>query len=201
MSKKTKIIENFSDPLKLFEKWFKDAIKSEATDPNAMNLATISKNFKPSSRIVLLKNFDKRGFVFYTNLKSRKGISILTNSSVALNFYWKSLFRQVRIEGRAKVVNNKEADAYFRSRPRDSKISAWASKQSSKLKSRKELQDKFDFYKKKFKNEEIPRPYSWKGFRVNPTTIEFWQKKPFRLHDRVEYKKKGELWSRIRLYP
>jgi len=201
MSKKTKIIENFSDPLKLFEKWFMEAIKSEASDPNAMNLATISKNFKPSSRIVLLKNFDKKGFVFYTNLKSRKGISILANSSVVLNFYWKSLFRQIRIEGKAKVVSNKDADEYFNSRPRESKISAWASNQSSRLKSRKELQDKFDFYKNKFKNKEISRPSNWKGFRVNPKTIEFWQKNPFRLHDRVEYTKKGKIWSKIRLYP
>tara|TARA_B100001105_G_scaffold160813_1_gene129394 strand:- start:102 stop:707 length:606 start_codon:yes stop_codon:yes gene_type:complete len=195
------LIDSNEDPIVLFGKWFEEAKQKEVKDPNAMNLATTSNNLKPSSRIVLLKSFDEKGFVFYTNSKSKKGNSIISNPHVALNFYWKSLFRQIRIEGMAKQVSENEADTYFNSRPKESKIGAWASKQSSNLKNRKELENKFAEYSQKYKNKIIPRPTYWTGFRVEPSLIEFWQDMPFRLHDRVEYKKSGKNWLTKRLYP
>ena len=148
-----------------------------------MNLSTISETLMPSSRIVLLKSFDQNGFVFYTNVKSKKGNSIKFNSQVSLNFHWKSLLRQIRIEGIAKLVTNKEADEYFHSRLNESKIGAWASEQSSELKTREELENKFKNYTEKFKEKIIPRPLYWTGFRVEPLLIEFWQDMPLRLHD------------------
>ena len=195
------LIDSNKDPIILFSKWFKEAKQKEVNNPNAMNLATTSKNLKPNSRIVLLKSFDEKGFVFYTNSKSKKVNIIISNPYVALNFYWKSLFRQIRIEGRVKLVSENEADAYFDTRPKESKIGAWASKQSGSLTNRKELENKFKKYSKKFKDSFIPRPPHWKGFRVEPTLIEFWQQMPFRLHDRVEYKKRGKIWLKKRLYP
>ena len=195
------LIDSNEDPIILFGKWFEEAKQKEVKDPNAMNLATTSNNLKPSSRIVLLKSFDEKGFVFYTNSKSKKGNSIISNPYVALNFYWKSLFRQIRIEGMAKQVSENEADTYFNSRPKESKIGAWASKQSSNLKNRKELENKFAEYSQKYKNKIIPRPTYWTGFRVKPSLIEFWQDMPFRLHDRVAYKKSGKNWLTKRLYP
>ena len=195
------LIDSNEDPIILFGKWFEEAKQKEVKDPNAMNLATTSNNLKPSSRIVLLKSFDEKGFVFYTNSKSKKGNSIISNPYVALNFYWKSLFRQIRIEGMAKQVSENEADTYFNSRPKERKIGSWASKQSSNLKNRKELENKFAEYSQKYKNKIIPRPTYWTGFRVNPSLIEFWQDMPFRLHDRVEYIKSGKNWLTNRLYP
>ena len=154
------LIDSNKDPIILFSKWFEEAKQKEINEPNAMNLATISNNLKPSSRIVLLKSFDEKGFVFYTNAKSKKGNSIISNPYVALNFYWKSLFRQIRIEGMAKQVSENEADTYFNSRPKESKIGAWASKQSSNLKNRKELENKFAEYKIKssiFKGNKLKK--------------------------------------------
>ena len=145
------LIDSNEDPIILFGKWFEEAKQKEVKDPNAMNLATTSNNLKPSSRIVLLKSFDEKGFVFYTNSKSKKGNSIISIPHVALNFHWKSLFRQIRIEGMAKQVSENEADTYFNSRPKESKIGAWASKQSSNLKNRKELENKFAEYSQKYK--------------------------------------------------
>jgi pyridoxamine 5'-phosphate oxidase len=190
-----------SDPINLFKNWFEEASISELNDPNAMNLSTISKDLKPSSRMVLLKNFSQSGFIFYTNINSKKGESINENSNVALNFHWKSLLKQVRIEGKAQKVLDDEADEYYNSRAEDSKIGAWASNQSSKLLSREELENRVKYYKKKFQNKKITRPAFWTGYRVEPNLIEFWHDMPFRLHDRLEYKKINNAWVTNRLYP
>ena len=201
MFEKRNLIQPNKDPFLLFEEWFVEASQKEQNDPNAMNLSTISKDLKPSSRIVLLKSFDQDGFVFYTNLQSKKGISLLSNSNASLTFHWKSLLKQIRIEGRAYQVTSKEADDYFNSRPMESRISAWASNQSSELSDRQELIDKFSLYKKKFQQNSIQRPPHWMGFRVEPNLIEFWKDMPFRLHDRIEYKKIDNKWISRRLYP
>ena len=195
------LIQPKKDPFLLFEEWFEEAKLKEQNDPNAMNLSTISKDLKPSSRIVLLKSFDQDGFVFYTNLQSKKGISLLSNSNASLTFHWKSLLKQIRIEGRARQVTSKEADDYFNSRPMESRIGAWASNQSSELSDRQELIDKISLYKKKFQQNSISRPPYWTGFRVEPNLIEFWKDMPFRLHDRIEYKKTDNKWISRRLYP
>ncbi len=201
MTENRPLLNPSSDPIKLFEEWFKEAVKKEINDPNAMNLSTISNDLKPSSRIVLLKDFDKRGFVFYSNIKSKKGISFLENPSVALNFHWKSLLRQVRIEGVVNQVTDKEADEYFDSRHKESRIGAWASNQSSELIDRKNLEESIYYYKNKFKDKKINRPSHWTGFRVEPNLIEFWQDMPYRLHDRLEYKKINKKWIVKKLYP
>jgi pyridoxamine 5'-phosphate oxidase len=195
------LIQPKKDPFLLFEEWFEEAKLKEQNDPNAMNLSTISKDLKPSSRIVLLKSFDQDGFVFYTNLQSKKGISLLSNSNASLTFHWKSLLKQIRIEGRAHQVTSKEADDYFNGRPLESRIGAWASNQSSELSDRQELIDKISLYKKKFQQNSISRPPYWTGFRVEPNLIEFWKDMPFRLHDRIEYKKTDNKWISRRLYP
>ena len=201
MTEKINLIDIKKDPFIMFNEWFEEAKQKEINDPNAMNLSTISENLMPSSRIVLLKSFNKNGFVFYTNVKSKKGNSINFNPQVSLNFHWKSLFRQIRIEGIAKLVTNKEADEYFESRPEESKIGAWASEQSSELKTREELEKNIKKYTEKYNKKVIPRPHYWTGFRVEPLLIEFWQDMPFRLHDRVEYKKNKNSWLIKRLYP
>ena len=195
------LIQLKNNPFLLFEEWFEEAKLKEQNDPNAMNLSTISKDLKPSSRIVLLKSFDQNGFVFYTNIQSKKGISLLSNSNASLTFHWKSLLKQIRIEGKAHQVTNKEADDYFNRRPMESRIAAWASNQSSELSDRQELIDKFSLYKRKFQQNSIQRPPHWMGFRVEPNLIEFWKDMPFRLHDRIEYKKIDNKWISRRLYP
>ena len=189
------------NPIDLFAKWYEEAKKNEVNDPNAMNLSTISKDHKPSSRIVLLKSFSINGFVFYTNTLSKKGNSLENNKYAALNFYWKSLLKQIRIEGEVTKVNENEADEYFNSRPIDSKIGAWASLQSDYLKNRSELLKKVEIIKQKFTNKSIVRPPHWTGYLVIPNLIEFWQYMPHRLHDRVEYKKTKSGWESRNLYP
>mgnify|MGYP006096947233 CR=1 FL=1 len=189
------------NPYIIFKNWYKEACREEINDPNAMTLSTISKNCKPSSRIVLLKDYDREGFIFYTNKNSKKGNSIKTNPYVALNFHWKSLLKQVRVEGKVTEVSKLEADKYFESRPEKSKIGAWASYQSSKLNNRKELLKNINYYSKKFNKTNIPRPPYWVGFKVKPTLIEFWQDMPFRLHDRLEYKKVRKQWIAKKLFP
>ena len=189
------------DPIDLFAKWYEEAKKTEVNDPNAMNLATISKDNKPSSRIVLLKSFSVNGFVFYTNILSKKGNSLENNKHAALNFHWKSLLKQIRIEGEVTKVNAKEADEYFNSRPIDSRIGAWASSQSDYLKDRSELLKKVKIIKEKFTNKPIVRPPHWTGYLVVPSLIEFWQNMPHRLHDRVEYIKTEFGWEAQNLYP
>lgn len=188
------------NPLVLFKDWFEEAKLKEINDPNAMNLVTIDINQQPSSRIVLLKIFDEQGFVFFTNLESKKGKDIMNNPNVALNFHWKSIRRQVRIQGKAIKISDSLADEYFQSRPQESKIGAWASKQSQELRDRQDLNDRILEFKKKFDNN-VPRPPHWTGLRVEPTLIEFWQEVKFRLHDRVEYKKENNNWTSKKLYP
>ena len=190
----------YADPLDLFTEWFEEAKQKEINDPNAMNLATISKHNIPSSRIVLLKSFDKNGFIFYSNKSSKKGKSILNNPNVALNFYWKSIRKQIRIEGIISEISKKESEEYFQSRNYKSKIGAWASKQSRTLNNRQELEDRFSKYSMIY-NKSVPRPSYWIGFRIVPNLFEFWKEKKYRMHDRIEYKKKIKEWSVKRLYP
>ena len=201
MNEKIILPDSLSGPFKLFQEWFEEASVSEINDPNAMNLSTISSDLKPSSRMVLLKNFSSEGFTFYTNINSKKGKSIIANPNVALNFHWKSLLRQVRIEGIAEIISDKEADDYFNSRPVESKIGAWASSQSAELKNRKILDENILKYKKIFKDKKIERPLNWTGFNVSPSLIEFWQDMPFRLHDRLEFQKVNNNWVSKKLFP
>ena len=201
MNHRKQLINIKDDPFVLFDKWFAEAKQKEINNPNAMNLTTVGNVLRPSSRIVLLKSHDTSGFVFYTNLNSRKGIDIKRNTKVVLNFYWKSLLRQVGIEGDAILLSDKEADEYHNSRQVESRIGAWASDQSSELKNREELENSFKAYKKKFEGKIIPRPSYWSGYRVEPNLIEFWQEMPFRLHDRVEFVKSEKGWIGRLLYP
>ena len=201
MNENKNLIDIKLNPLDLFDKWFAEAKLKEINDPNAMNLATVSSKSQPTSRIVLLKSYNVKGFVFYTNLNSKKGHAIRNNSQVALNFYWKSLQKQICIQGNAKIISQKEANKYFDSRSKDSCISAWASKQSSELKNREELENRVIKFKKKFKESKVPRPKNWIGFVVEPQLIEFWQKMPSRLHDRTEFVKIDNNWISRKLYP
>jgi pyridoxamine 5'-phosphate oxidase len=191
------------EPLALFEQWFAEAGKSEPNDPNAMSLATVDADGLPDVRMVLLKGADERGFVFYTNEESAKGREIAASPKAALLFHWKSLRRQVRLRGPVALVSDEEADAYFKSRPRDSRIGAWASQQSRPLESRFALEKQIAYYAAKFGVGEVPRPPYWRGFRLIPLAIEFWRDRPFRLHDRALFTREaaGAAWRRRRLYP
>ena len=201
MSTRPNLINSDKNPIILFKEWFEEAKKTEINDPNAMNLATVSLNGKPSSRIVLLKSFNENGFIFYTNSNSKKGKAIDNNNSVALNFHWKTLQRQIRIEGEVSIISKEEADKYYNSRPLGSRIGAWASLQSEELDNRETLSKRVNDYQNKFKSEHVPRPSHWNGYLVKPNLIEFWQDMPFRLHDRVEYIKDKEKWINRKLYP
>lgn len=191
------------DPFQLFAEWFEDAKKSEPNDPNGMALATADDSGLPNVRMVLMKEWDERGFVFYTNYESQKGQEILATEKAALLFHWKSLRRQVRVRGPVEQVTAKEADEYFASRPRDSRIGAWASQQSRPLSARFELETQVAMYTAKFGFGEVPRPPHWSGFRVRPISLEFWHDRPFRLHDRVVFRRENPAgaWNRDRLYP
>ena len=189
------------NPIKLFKDWLADANQSELNDPNAMNLATVSKVGVPSSRMVLLKDVTHKGFTFYTNLTSKKARDIRENPNVALCFHWKSLKRQVRIEGIAESVDTEEANAYFATRNRNSRVGAWASKQSQILLKRSDLEKRVIEFKVKFEDSDVPRPVFWSGFRVVPEVIEFWKDQPFRLHDRSVYRRSGNGWTMDSLYP
>jgi pyridoxamine 5'-phosphate oxidase len=190
-----------TDPFGLFSEWLGDAEKAEPNDPNAMALATVDPDGLPDVRMVLLKGFDSAGFVFFTNYESAKGREILATPKAALCFHWKSLRRQVRVRGPVTPVDAAEADAYFHSRERGSRIGAWASKQSRPLESRFALEKAVATYTAKFGFGEIPRPDYWSGFRIAPASIEFWKNGAFRLHDRVVFKRAGDGWEKTRLYP
>jgi pyridoxamine 5'-phosphate oxidase len=192
---------NTNDPIQLFAEWLEDAKKTTLPEPTAMLLATVSSDGNPSARVVLLKGFDERGFVFYSNLQSQKGRELQANPNAALCFYWPPLFRQVRIEGLAQQVSNEEADAYFATRPRGAQIGAWASQQSAELANREELEGRVKEFEEKFAGKEVSRPPFWSGYRVVPERIEFWQSREDRLHDRVVYFKKEGAWTRHLLYP
>jgi len=188
------------EPLAPFRRWLDEAWKGEP-NAHAMTLATTTPDGRPSARAVLLKGLDERGFVFYTNLESRKSKELFANPHAALCFLWKSLNRQVRIEGIVEMVGDEEADAYFASRPRDSQIGAWASDQSQPLASRAELERRVDEFSRRFGEGEVPRPPYWSGFRVVPQRVEFWQERPSRLHDRILFIREGDAWRRERLFP
>jgi pyridoxamine 5'-phosphate oxidase len=191
------------EPLRLFAAWFEEATQAEASDPDAMALATVDADGLPNVRMVLLKGFDERGFVFYSNEESQKGRELAANSKAGLAFHWKSLRRQVRLRGRVAIVSAAEADAYFASRPRSSQIGAWASRQSSPLESRYAFEKAIALKAAQFAVGPVPRPPFWIGYRVVPTVMEFWHERPFRLHDRLEFRRADEeaAWTKARLYP
>ena len=179
---------DLDDPFKLFEKWFDEAKKKEINDPNALALGTASKTGIPSVRMVLLKGFDNNGFVFYTNLNSQKGNELKDNPNATMCFHWKSLLRQIRIVGTLKLVNDEIADEYYNSRAYESRIGAWASKQSSILKNRDELINSLEFFKKKYNDKDnVPRPDHWSGWNLRPSSIEFWLDGNNRIHERLKY--------------
>ena len=190
-----------NDPFAIFESWFAKAKASEPNDPDAMALATVDADGRPSVRMVLLKGHDERGFVFYTNLDSRKGGELAANPEAALLFHWKSLRRQVRIEGPVSAVSEAEADAYFASRGRTSRIGAWASDQSRPLDARETFAGRVEEMRAKFEGQEVPRPPRWSGFRVTPRAIEFWEDGDHRLHHRRLFTRAGDGWSEGLLYP
>ena len=189
------------DPIGLFKDWLADAERSEPSNPNAMTLATVTSDGAASARMVLLKGVDERGFTFYTNLGSRKAEQLSANPRAALCFYWKSLKRQVQVEGTVERVDDAEADAYFATRPRGAQIGAWVSRQSHPLEGRFRLEARMAKYTAKFHVGTVPRPDFWSGFMVVPERIEFWREQPFRLHDRVVYHRDGGGWRKERLYP
>jgi pyridoxamine 5'-phosphate oxidase len=191
-----------TDPFVKFQDWMKEAWAHEPEDANAMTLATATPEGMPSARIVLLKGADARGFVFYTNTQSRKGDELTANAQAALLFHWKTLGRQIRIEGLVERVTNAEADAYFATRPRISRLGAWASDQSRNLPERTELERRLAHYEAAYPGDEIPRPPHWSGYRIVPQRFEFWQNMPFRLHDRTIYAKSAaDGWMINKLYP
>jgi pyridoxamine 5'-phosphate oxidase len=189
------------DPLKQFTLWFEQALKAELPEPNAMTLATVGENSRPSTRLVLIKAFDERGIVWYTNYDSRKGRELLARPAAALLFFWPELERQVRIEGTVEQVDGATADAYWRTRPRLSRIGAWASPQSAPLRNRAALEARFAEGERRFPGEDVDRPARWGGYRLVPGAFEFWQGRASRLHDRIVYERVGEGWRIGRLAP
>jgi pyridoxamine 5'-phosphate oxidase len=198
----TEIDQTEADPFAWFNRWMAEAEASEPSDPNAMTVATVGPGGKPSTRTVLLKGVDPRGFVFYTNTDSRKAHELVGNSLISLLFYWKSLGRQIRIEGAVETVTAAEADAYFATRARISRLGAWASDQSRPLSERAELERRLRYFEEKYPGEDVPRPPNWSGYRVLPDRFEFWQNMPFRLHDRTIFERaSGGGWTRGKLFP
>jgi pyridoxamine 5'-phosphate oxidase len=198
--------EDFSardEPFDLFAEWFADAERSEPSDPNAMALASVDSDGMPNVRMVLLKGVDAGGFVFYTNYESQKGVEILGSGKVALCFHWKSLRRQIRVRGPVTPVSDEEADAYYNSRARDSRIGAWASKQSRPLESRFALEKAVAKFAARYAIGTVPRPPHWSGFRIEPLHFEFWHERAFRLHDRLVFDRAApqDDWATTRLYP
>jgi len=192
-----------NEPFALFERWFAEAKAKEPNDPNAMALATADAAGMPDVRMVLMKGFEQGGFVFYTNAESAKGVQLAANERAAVCFHWKSLGRQVRARGVVEFVSDAEADAYFQSRDRGARLGAWASAQSRPLDERLALEKRIAEYALKFGMGEVPRPPHWRGYRLIPLSFEFWRNRPFRLHDRLVFKRDApsDPWSRARLYP
>ena len=189
------------NPINQFKLWFNDAKLNNIIEPNAMILSTISKENTINSRTVLLKGIYKKGFVFYTNYDSKKGKDINNNNNVSAVFLWKKIERQIIIKGYTSKISIKDSEKYFNSRPRKSRIAAWASKQSANLNNSKDLIDSFNFYEKKFKDENIPLPGFWGGYIIEPYSVEFWQGRSSRMHDRILYKKTKKKWDISKLYP
>ena len=194
---------DLDDPFELFKKWFDEAKKNEINDPNALALGTANKSSIPSVRMVLLKGFDKNGFVFYTNLNSQKGNELKENPNATMCFHWKSLLRQIRIVGTLELVDNETADKYYNSRAYESRIGAWASKQSSILKNRDELLNSLENFKKKYNDKDkVPRPNHWSGWNLKPSSIEFWLDGDNRIHERLKYSiDKNGSWIKSLLSP
>jgi pyridoxamine 5'-phosphate oxidase len=190
------------DPMDLFELWMNIALDSDEEEPTAMQFASVNKAGQPSLRVLLLKGFDRQGFYFYTNYSSQKGIDMAVNPKVAMTIFWKSLHKQIRVEGVVNKIPREESVAYFQSRPRESQIGAWASSQSEKLSGPEELSQSFDRIKKEFKDHDpLPCPEDWGGYVIVPSAIEFWQGRPNRLHDRFRYVRNKNVWSVNRLWP
>ena len=198
-----KCFKDLENPIELFKEWFNEAKKTEINDPNVFTLATADSNGIPSARMILLKDYSQNGFIFYTNLNSKKSGDLKENPNASLCFHWKSLLRQIRIAGKVSKVSNKESDAYYKTRPYDSKIGAWASKQSLVLKNIEELHKLIGDFKKKYPNEnDVPRPDYWSGWNLNPNSIEFWLDGKNRIHQRLKYiKKDNNNWEKILLNP
>ena len=190
-----------TDPFALFDEWLAEARTSEINDPEAMALATADTSGQPSVRMVLLKGHGPGGFVFYTNEQSAKGEDLAANPRAALLFHWKSLRRQVRVEGKVERVPDAQADVYFATRARDSQLGAWASDQSRRLDSRQTFESRFEEVKRRFEGEDVPRPARWRGYRVVPERVEFWLDRPHRLHERRLFTRDGEGWTEGLLYP
>ena len=193
---------DLDDPFELFEKWFGEAKKKEINDPNALALGTANKDGIPSVRMVLLKDFNKNGFVFYTNLNSQKGNEIKQNPNATMCFHWKSLLRQIRVVGKLKLVDDKTADDYYKSRAYESRIGAWGSNQSAVLKSRDELLNSLEKFKKKYNDKDnVPRPKHWSGWNLKPSSIEFWLDGDNRIHERLKYTLENNVWVKTLLSP
>jgi len=190
-----------SDPFQLFRQWLSEAEQAQIAYPNAMCVSTITPDRKPSARIILLKGYDQKGFVFYTNQKSNKAIALKETPRAHLNFFWRELGKQVNIEGHVETVSDQEADDYFKTRPRNSQIGAWASQQSHTLDKRNTLVSRIEKYETQYKNTSIPRPPHWSGYRVIPDSIEFWREGEYRLHTRLLYTKNKDYWEKNLLYP
>ena len=190
-----------SDPFVQFANWFDEYLNAAPPEPNAFTLSTVRPDGSPSSRVVLLKGFDPTGFVFYTNYESSKARALNDNPRVALHFFWPELERQIEVEGRAEKTSREESEAYFASRPLESKIGAWASRQSESLSGREELEERVAEIRTRFGAQDVPCPPFWGGYRVVPTLFEFWQGRPSRLHDRICYELKDGAWTISRLYP
>jgi pyridoxamine 5'-phosphate oxidase len=189
------------NPLVQFNRWFQEALNAALSEPNAMVLATATPEGKPSARVVLLKGYDERGMVFFTNYEGRKSVELHANPYAALAFYWIELERQVRIEGTVEKTTRQESEEYFRTRPLESRLSAWASKQSTVIPSRNFLEQKMTDLKSRYENQEVPLPAFWGGFRLQPQMFEFWQGRENRLHDRIRYTQRGGVWVIERLSP
>ena len=190
-----------SNPIDQFEDWFNEAVNNKLREPNVMYLSTVSADGKPSGRVMLLKGFDERGFIFYTNYESRKAVELAQNNFAAITFLWPELYKQVRIEGTVQPVSPIESDTYFSSRPRGSQLGAWISAQSKPIADRSELDKKETELEKQFEGKPIPRPENWGGYCLTPVNMEFWLGRANRLHDRILYKLENEIWTKQRLSP